>query len=153
MKTIRMLCVAVACLGAFSGAVYADSDTLKKIKETNAIAIGFRDSSIPFSYLDAQFQPVGFSMDLCKVIVERVKKQLDMRDLTVTYVSVNSSNRIPLVQNGTVDIECGGTANNLTRQREVAFSVATFVSQPRWLVRSNSGLKDASGLKPTAFEP
>ncbi len=137
-------CIAIAMT---SVTALAQSDTLKKIKETKAVTLGYRESSIPFSYLDADLKPVGFSMDLCGLIVERIKQQTNLRDLTVNYTAVNSSNRVPLVQNGTVDIECGGTANNATRQKEVAFSVATFVSQPRWLVRVDSGLKTALDLK------
>jgi len=148
MKVSQFLLI-VACSATALASVQAQAqnDTLKKIKDTNTVTLGYREASIPFSYLDAELKPVGFSMDLCKAITERIKQQLNMRDLKVDYLAVNSSNRIPLVQNGTVDIECGGTANNPTRQREVGFSVATFVSQPRWLVRADSGLKTAADLK------
>src|SRR5215813_6483367 len=148
MKVSQFLLI-VACSATALASVQAQAqnDTLKKIKDTNTVTLGYREASIPFSYLDAELKPVGFSMDLCKAITERIKQQLNMRDLKVDYLAVNSSNRIPLVQNGTVDIECGGTANNPTRQREVGFSVATFVSQPRWLVKVDSGLKTAADLK------
>ncbi|MEN3382073.1 MAG: glutamate/aspartate transport system substrate-binding protein, partial [Hyphomicrobiales bacterium] len=89
----------------------------------------------------------GISMDLCAAIVERIQSELKLGTLAVSYTPVNSSNRIPLIQNGTVDIECGGTANNLTRQKQVAFSVATFVSQPRWLVKTSSGIATIPALK------
>ncbi|MDT4833993.1 Glutamate/aspartate import solute-binding protein [compost metagenome] len=121
--------------------------TLQKIKETGSVTLGYRESSVPFSFLDGQQKPVGFSLDLCSVIVNRIKQQLSLPDLAVKQVAVNSSNRIPLVVNGTVDIECGGTANNLARQKQVSFSVATFASQPRWLVRVDSGLKQPADLK------
>jgi glutamate/aspartate transport system substrate-binding protein len=143
--------VSVACLAgallANPAQAQATGDTLKKIKETGAIALGYRESSIPFSYLDGQHKPVGISMDLCDAIVAKVKQQLNLPKLEVKTVAVNSSNRIPLVVNGTVDIECGGTANNAARQKQVAFSVATFVSQPMWLARADAAVKQATGLK------
>ncbi len=125
----------------------AESPTLSKIKSAGAITLGYRESSIPFSYLGADQKPIGISMDLCATIVERIKSELKLGTLAVSYTPVNSSNRIPLIQNGTVDIECGGTANNLTRQKQVAFSVATFVSQPRWIVKTSSGLASVPALK------
>lgn len=125
----------------------ADSPTLTKIKSSGAITIGYREASIPFSYLGADQKPVGFSLDLCAAIVDQIKADLKLPSLSVNYTPVNSSNRIPLIQNGTVDIECGGTANDRKRQEQVSFSVATFVSQPRWLVKAESGLKSAADLK------
>lgn len=124
-----------------------DSPTLAKIKSSHAITIGYREASIPFSYLGADQKPIGFSLDLCAAIVDRIKTDLALPDLSVNYTPVNSSNRIPLIQSGTVDIECGGTANDKKRQEQVSFSVATFVSQPRWLVKADSGLKSAADLK------
>lgn len=143
------LTIAAACLLAANMPTFAQTggDTLQKIKETGAITLGYRESSVPFSFLDGQQKPVGISMDLCAAIVDKVKQQLNMPKLEVKQVAVNSSNRIPLVVNGTVDVECGGTANNAARQKQVAFSVATFVSQPLWLVRVDSGVKSASDLK------
>jgi len=147
----------VRMLGALSGVVAlaamveplaaADSPTLTKIKSSGAITIGHREASIPFSYLGPDQKPIGFSLDLCAAIVERIKAELNLPNLTVNYTPVNSSNRIPLIQNGTVDIECGGTANDKKRQEQVSFSVTTFVSQPRWLVKADSGLKTAGDLK------
>jgi glutamate/aspartate transport system substrate-binding protein len=125
----------------------ADSPTLTKIKSSGAITIGYREASVPFSYLGADQKPVGFSLDLCAAIVDRIKMDLALPNLSVKYTPVNSSNRIPLIQNGTVDIECGGTANDKKRQEQVSFSVATFVSQPRWLVKADGGRKSATDLK------
>jgi glutamate/aspartate transport system substrate-binding protein len=125
----------------------ADSPTLSKIKSSGSLTIGYREASIPFSYLGADQKPIGFSLDLCAAIVDRIKSQLNLDKLIVNYTPVNSSNRIPLIKNGTVDIECGGTANSLTRQKEVSFTVATFVSQPRWLAKTASGVKNVEGLK------
>ena len=143
-------------LGSLSGLVVAaiaapslaaDGPTLAKIKASGAITIGYREASIPFSYLGSDQKPIGFSLDLCDAIVERLKTELSLAKLTVNYTPVNSSNRIPLIQSGTVDIECGGTANDKKRQEQVSFSVATFVSQPRWLVKADSGLNTAGALK------
>ncbi|MDA9430884.1 amino acid ABC transporter substrate-binding protein [Bradyrhizobium sp. CCBAU 51627] len=134
--------------GAFAGSsIAADSPTLSKIKSSGTITIGYREASIPFSYLGPDQKPIGFSLDLCAAIVERIKTELKLPNLTVSYTPVNSSNRIPLIQSGTVDIECGGTANDKKRQEQVSFSVTTFVSQPRWLVKADSGVKTASDLK------
>ncbi|MBR0841601.1 amino acid ABC transporter substrate-binding protein [Bradyrhizobium liaoningense] len=124
----------------------ADSPTLDKIKSSGAITIGYREASIPFSYLGPDQKPVGFSLDLCAAIVDRIKEALKLPNVKVNYTPVNSSNRIPLIQSGTVDIECGGTANDKKRQEQVSFSVATFVSQPRWLVKAD-GPKTAADLK------
>ncbi|ACL59479.1 transporter substrate-binding domain-containing protein [Methylobacterium nodulans] len=121
--------------------------TLKKIKETGTIVIGYRESSVPFSYLDNDQKPIGFSMDLCGHVVEAVKKKLSLSDLKVAYNPVNSATRLPLVANGTVDLECGSTANQLARQKQVAFSVSTFVAQFKWLTRVDSGISSPDDLK------
>lgn len=146
-RTLFSVACTVGALLASTAQAQPTGDTLKKIKETGTITLGYRESSIPFSYLDGQQKPVGMSMDLCDVIVTKVKQQLSLSKLEVKTVAVNSSNRIPLVVNGTVDIECGGTANNAARQKQVAFSVATFVSQPMWLVRADAAVKQTAGLK------
>lgn len=147
MKNLKHLCaVSALAIATSAAAAQADSVTLERIASNDAITIGYREASIPFSYLDANQQPVGFSLDLCARIVDAVESKLG-KEIKVNYVPVNSSNRIPLIQNGTVDIECGGTANNKTRQKQVSFSVATFVSQPRWLVTTKSGLQAAADLK------
>jgi glutamate/aspartate transport system substrate-binding protein len=119
---------------------------LKKIKEKGAITLGYREASVPFSYLDAQQKPIGYSMDLCQRVVDAVKTKLGMSNLQVVLQSVNSSNRIPLVQNGTVDLECGSTTNSMERQKQVAFGVATFQVNVKALVKKSSGIKDLSGL-------
>lgn len=138
----------VAAIG-FSAAASAQGlgGTLSKIKETGSITLGYRESSVPFSYLDGRQQPVGISMDLCDRIVDQVKDTLGLPKIEVKKVAVNSSNRIPLVVNGTVDIECGGTANNAARQKQVAFSVATFASQPMWLARADAGIAGVKDLQ------
>lgn len=146
--TARYLTAACLCLFSSQAALaQAAGDTLQKIKETGTITLGYRESSVPFSFLDGQQKPVGISMDLCNAIVDKVKQQLNLPKLEVKQVAVNSSNRIPLVVNGTVDVECGGTANNAARQKQVSFSVATFVSQPMWLARADAKVTRPTDLK------
>jgi glutamate/aspartate transport system substrate-binding protein len=121
--------------------------TLKKIKESGTITIGHRDSSVPLSYLDDKLQPVGFSLDLCRHVVEAVKAKLAMPNLKVAYNPVTSATRIPLVANGTVDVECGSTANMTARQKQVGFSYTFFVPQFKWIVRANSGINASDDLR------
>lgn len=120
--------------------------TLKKIKDTGAITLGYRDSSIPLSYLAGKAEPVGFSHDLQLHVVEAVKRELKIPDLEIRYTLVTSQTRIPLVQNGTVDLEGGSTTNNVERQQQVAFSVGIFEAGTRILTKSGSGYKDFPDL-------
>lgn len=122
--------------------------TLKKIKESGTITLGHRDSSIPFSYIaDASGVPVGYSHDIQLKIVEAIKKDLDMPDLKVKYNLVTSQTRIPLVQNGTVDVECGSTTNNAERAQQVDFSIGIFEIGTRLLTKADSAYKDFDDLK------
>ena len=120
--------------------------TLKKIKDSGVVTIGNRESSIPFSYLDDKQQPIGYSMDLCNKVVDAIKAELKLPKLEVKYNPVTSQNRIPLVQNGTVDMECGSTTNSVDRQKQVSFGMTTFVTGIRMLVKANSGIKDIGDL-------
>ena len=142
--------IAAACLlvSAVKPAKTQDLEgTLKKVKETGTFTIGHRDSSLPLSYLDEKLMPVGFSIELCKHVVEAVKAKLNLPNLTVRYNPVTSSTRIPLVANGTVDIECGSTANMTIRQQQVGFSYTFFVPQFKWIVRADSNVKTADDLR------
>ncbi|HEX4858584.1 MAG TPA: amino acid ABC transporter substrate-binding protein [Usitatibacteraceae bacterium] len=121
--------------------------TLKKVKDSGTITIGHRESSIPFSYLDEKQQPIGYSMDLCAAIVEEVKKELMLPTLTVKMNPVTSQTRIPLMANGTVDLECGSTTNNLTRQKQVSFAPVTFVTGTKLLVKKSAKIKSYKDLK------
>jgi glutamate/aspartate transport system substrate-binding protein len=121
--------------------------TLRKVKETGTFTIGHRDSSIPLSYLDDKLLPVGFSIDLCKHVVDAVKAKLEMPNLQVKYNPATSATRIPLVANGTVDIECGSTANMTSRQQQVGFSYTFFVPQFKWIVRANSAVQTEDHLR------
>ncbi|VXB09204.1 glutamate and aspartate transporter subunit; periplasmic-binding component of ABC superfamily [Pseudomonas sp. 8AS] len=122
--------------------------TLKKIKDSGTIVLGHRDSSIPFSYFgsDPQ-QPEGYSHDLQLKVVEALKQQLGLPELKVRYNLVTSQTRIPLVQNGTVDLECGSTTNNVERQQQVDFSVGIFEVGTRLLAKKTTGIADFADLK------
>ncbi len=120
--------------------------TLKKIKDTGAITIGYRESSIPFSYLDDKQQPIGYAMDLCMRVVEAVKTELKLPNLKVNLQPVTSSNRIPLLQNGTIDMECGSTTNSVERQKQVAFGPTYFVINVTAAVKKSSGIKQLADL-------
>ena len=143
----RLLLAAMACF-LFSTSVLAAelTGTLKKIKDTNTIALGHRDSSVPFSYYNDKNEVIGYSQDLMMKVVAAVKKDLKLPNLKVTLTAVTSQNRIPLVQNGTVDIACGSATNNLERQKQVAFSDTIFVIGTRLLTKKDSGIKDFADL-------
>src|SRR5262249_17157099 len=127
--------------------VSAQQGTLDKIKSSGAITIGHRDASIPFSYYDDKQQPIGYAMDLCRRIADAVKADLKMPKLEVKYQLVTSANRIPLMANGTIDLECGSTTNNLARQKEVSFTITHFVTANRWVYRKTAKLDHLSDLK------
>ena len=121
--------------------------TLKKIKDSGTITVGHRETSVPFSYLDDKQQPIGYSMDLCAAIVEEVKKELALPTLNVKYNPVTSQTRIPLMANGTVDLECGSTTNTLTRQKQVSFAPITFVTGTKLVVKKTAKVKSYKDLK------
>src|SRR5271157_5180659 len=121
--------------------------TLKKIKETGAITLGHRESSVPFSYYDDKQQVVGYAMDLCYRIVDAVKSELKLAKLDVNLNPVTSATRIPLIANGTVDLECGSTTNNLEREKQVGFTITHFVTANRFVSKKSSNLKTLDDLK------
>ena len=121
--------------------------TLKKIKDTGSITLAYREYSVPFSYYDDKQQPVGYAMDLCYRIAEAVKKELSLDKLEVKLNPVTSAMRIPLITNGTVDLECGSTTNTLERQKQVAFTITHFVTANRFLSKKASNLKTVDDLK------
>lgn len=144
----RLISLAVAGALLATPALSAElTGTLKKIKDSGTIVLGHRDNSIPFSYLAGGNAPIGYSHDLQLKVVERLKKELGMPSLQVKYNLVTSQTRIPLVQNGTVDLECGSTTNNPERQRQVDFSVGIFEIGTRLLTKKTSGVKDFADLK------
>ena len=121
--------------------------TLKKIKDSGTVTIGYRENSFPFSYLDKKGQPVGYSIDLCLAVVDEVRTELENDNIKVAYVPVTPSNRIEKVIDGTVDIECGSTTNNVERQKQVAFSPVFFVSGTKLLVRRSTNIKSYRDLR------
>jgi len=146
----HILGVAIAAAALISTPVSAAelTGTLKKINDSGTITLGHRDSSIPFSYIaDASGKPVGYSHDIQLAIVEAIKKDLNKPDLKVNYNLVTSQTRIPLVQNGTVDVECGSTTNNAERAQQVDFSVGIFEVGTRLLAKKDSAYKDFDDLK------
>ncbi len=123
------------------------STTLKKIRETGVIVVGHRVGSIPFSYLDATLKPIGYSMDLCMRVVDSVRETLQLRDLKVKLIAVTPATRIPLVVNGTVDLECGVTTNTLERRKVESFAVTTFVARSRLLSKKAAGIRSLDDLR------
>jgi glutamate/aspartate transport system substrate-binding protein len=149
-KARSILSVGLVTLSALllaAGPVAAQEGTLKKIKETNTITLGHRDASIPFSYFDDKQQAVGYAMDLCGKIVDAVKAELKMPNLQVKLNPVTSATRIPLMANGTVDLECGSTTNNLERQKQVSFTITHFVTANRFVSKKAANLKNLNDLK------
>lgn len=146
----RRLALATLVCSLFTAPALAD--TLAKVKETGTITMGIRESSYPLSYLDDKQQPIGYHIDVCNRIVDAVKKQLNLPNLKVQHQPVTSQNRIPLVTNGTVDLECGSTTNNEARQKQVAFAYTTFVTNVRMAIKKASGIGSLEGLngKPVA---
>jgi glutamate/aspartate transport system substrate-binding protein len=146
MSFKRAALAAVAC-SFLAFPALAQESTLDKIKKTGTITVGHRDASIPFSYYDDKQQPVGYSMDICAVIVDAVKSELKMPNLKVNYQLVTSANRIPLMANGTIDLECGSTTNNIERQQQVSFTNTSFIPANRWVTKKSSNIKSLNDLK------
>ncbi len=146
VKTLLLSVLAIAFVASPAPAQEL-TGTLKKIKETGTITLGHRDSSVPFSYYDDKQQVVGFAMDLCGKIVEAVKKELKLDKLEVRLNPVTSATRIPLMANGTVDLECGSTTNNLERQKQVAFTITHFLTDNRFVAKKTSKLTKFDELK------
>ncbi|AJJ11670.1 glutamate/aspartate periplasmic-binding protein [Yersinia rohdei] len=158
---MRKLALALLLAGMASGVAHAEeaakpeqaaakadasADTLKKIKDNGVIVVGHRESSVPFSYYDNQQKVVGYSQDYSNLIVDAIKKKLNAPDLQVKLIPITSQNRIPLLQNGTFDFECGSTTNNLERQKQAAFSNTIFVVGTRLLTKKDSNIKDFKDL-------
>jgi ABC-type amino acid transport substrate-binding protein len=137
--------IAAWLLGLASAAAFAQSDQsptlltglLQKARDSGAVTIGYRESSIPFSYLSARGEPIGYSIDLCKLLVDAISEEVG-RTLSVKWVAVTSESRIPAVTSGRVDLECGSTTSNLERQKLVSFSPTIFVSGTKLLVKKGS---------------
>ena len=145
-RTMQFVFAVLAC-SALATPLAAQDGTLKKIKDSGSITIGHRDASIPFSYYDDKQRPVGYALDLCLKIVDAVKAELKMPKLDVKYQLVTSANRIPLMANGTIDLECGSTTNNLARQEQVGFAITHFVTANRWIAKKSANIRSLADLK------
>jgi len=148
MKQLRV--IGLALTAAFcAGQANAEelTGTLKNIKETGTITLGYRDSSIPFSYLDDNQKPIGFAIDICYRIVDAVKKELKLDKLEARLNPVTSSTRIPLLANGTIDLECGSTTNNPERLKQVAFTNTHFLTATRFVSKKSSKINSIDDLK------
>ena len=149
MKRTLIVAGAALAVALSAGAALAQelTGTLKNIKETGAITLGYRDSSIPFSYLDDNQKPVGYAMDICNKIADAVKKELKLDKLEVKLNPVTSSTRIPLMANGTIDLECGSTTNNAERQKQVWFTNTHFLTASRFVSKKASHINSINDLK------
>ena len=145
-RTMKAAAAALAC-ALFAAPALAQEGTLDKIKKTGTITVGHRDASIPFSYYDDKQQPVGYAVDICMRIVSAVKQELKLSSIQVNYQLVTSANRIPLMANGTIDLECGSTTNNIERQKQVWFTNTHFITANRWVSKKSSNVKTLNDLK------
>ncbi|HBK04642.1 MAG TPA: amino acid ABC transporter substrate-binding protein [Acetobacteraceae bacterium] len=144
---MRFIPLALAAMLLGAPAMAAElTGTLQKVKETGSIAMGVRDSSVPFSYLDEQQKPVGYAIDICYKIIDAVKKELNLPNLKVQLVPVLSSNRIPLMANGTIDLECGSTTNNVDREKQVSFTNTHYLTASKFVAKKSEHLNTIAEL-------
>jgi len=149
MKYLARIWYILTVLGVAASPAFSQdlSGTLKKIKDTGTISIGHRESSLPFSYYDADQKVVGYAQSICENLAEAVKKELNMDKLEVRLVPITSANRIPLMTSGAIDIECGSTTNNLERQKQVSFTLTHFVAANRFVSKKSNNYKTLDDLK------
>ena len=143
---LHSLGLAVALLTSIVAAPVAHADTLKKIADSGKMTLAYREASVPFSYLVGAGAPVGFSVDIANAVADAVKKKLGNPNIKIELQSVTSQNRIPLLSNGTTDLECGSTTNNSTRGKEVEFAINHFYTGTRLLVKKSSNIKNYADL-------
>lgn len=147
MKKTLLMPLAISIIGLFSiPAAFAQQNTLDKMRSSGAVTMGVRESSGALSYTLGDGKYAGFHVEICNNVLRDIQKQLNLKTLDIKYSPVTSQNRIPLLQNGTVDIECGSTTNNATRQKDVAFAVTTYVEEIRIAVKANSGITSLNQL-------
>jgi glutamate/aspartate transport system substrate-binding protein len=151
MKVFRFIAFLMTLALGLSANSAELTGTLKKVNDSGTVTLGVRDASIPFSYLDDKQETVGYSVDLCMKVVDAVKAELKKPDLKVVKQVVTSATRIPLIANGTVDIECGSTVNNIDRQKQVAFSVTTFVVNTKLIVKKSGPVHTFADMKGRAI--
>ena len=147
LMTALIAGAALSSIGMTGTALAQDGGTLKKIRDTGVIKIGNRDASIPFSYLDDDQKPIGYSVDICLKIADAIKANLKMPNLKVEFVPVTSQTRIPILTGGNIDLECGSTTNSVERQKQVAFAPTYFVTGTKIVVKKSSGIKSYDDLK------
>lgn len=147
MKSTRLLAALVCAWVACAAWAQEPGGTLAKLRRTGTITLGVRDGSVPFSYLGDNQQYQGYSVDLCMKVVDALKRRLGLPGLRVVMNPVTSANRIALMANGTIDLECGSTTNNVERQRQVAFAPTMFVVSNRLLVKKGSGIRSLADMK------
>jgi len=145
MTLVQKLIGTLLFAGLTTGALA--QGTLEKVRAAGVITVGNRDASIPFSYLDDKQQPIGYAMDLCARIVDAVRVELKMPGLKSVFQPVTSATRIPLLANGTIDLECGSTTNNLERQKQVSYTITHFLTANRFIAKKADKLNTLADLK------
>ncbi len=147
MSKLKLL-MATLVLAAFAVPASAAElyGTLKKIKDSGTITMGHREASVPFAYMGPDGKPIGYTVDLCYKVIDKIKKDLNMPDLKVKLVPVTSQTRIPLLANGTIDIECGSTTNNLTRSKQIDYLAVTFITGTKLAVKKGSDIKEIEDM-------
>ncbi|MDH3701534.1 MAG: amino acid ABC transporter substrate-binding protein [Alphaproteobacteria bacterium] len=150
LRKLGIAAVAISAVALVATSVQAagadGSPVLTRIKERGVINMGHRESSVPFSYIGPKGKPIGYSVDLCMKIIDQVKAELKMPKLKIKYVPVTSQTRIALMANGTIDIECGSTTNNLTRQKQVDYLPVTFITGTKLASKKGSGIKEIEDM-------
>ena len=146
LKKLAILIAAVFAFGIADANAAELYGTLKKIKDSGTINMGHREASVPFAYMGPDGKPVGYTVELCYRVIDRIKKTLKMPNLKVKLVPVTSQTRIPLLANGTIDIECGSTTNNLTRSKQIDYLAVTFITGTKLGVKKGSGIKEIEDL-------
>jgi len=146
LKKLVIFVAVVFALGAVDGKAAELYGTLKKIKDSGTIAMGHREASVPFAYMGPDGKPVGYTVELCYRVIDRIKDTLKMPNLEVKLVPVTSQTRIPLLANGTIDIECGSTTNNLTRSKQIDYLAVTFITGTKLGIKKGSGIKEIEDL-------
>lgn len=146
MKHLRIMAAALIVVGVAAVAPTVEAQTLKKVSDSNKITVSYRESSVPFSYMISPTKAVGFAVDLTEAIVDDVRAKLQRPNLEVIYMPVNAKTRIPMLIDGTYDLECGSTTNNSARGKEVSFAISHFYTGTRLLAKKSSGIKNYSDL-------
>ncbi|MBT3305838.1 MAG: amino acid ABC transporter substrate-binding protein [Alphaproteobacteria bacterium] len=151
IKKVICAAFAVALFAPVQSADAGESKVLKRIKERGVVNMGHRESSVPFAYIGKDGKPIGYSMDICNMYVDKIRKVLKMPGIKVKHVPVTSQTRIALMANGTIDMECGSTTNNLTRQKQVAYLAVTFITGTKLASKKGSGITEVEDLQGKAI--